>query len=381
MTAPAPDLRWLCDALRAAGYTAEALKRTLGITYPDDVGALNHAPALERLADDSSPAATCIRLFFLEGAVPSRTIGAVLSRQQRALLAGAGLVRMRGTQVEAQLRLDPVGEQYFASDRRFRPPARRAAHLPGTDSLILRAAVALPRLPRILDLCTGSGIQALPHAHLADHIVGVDINPRAAAVAQLNAALNGVSRFEARVGDLYAPVRSAAFDVIIANPPFVTSPYRKGPAYHAGGPTGDAVLRRIIAGWPRHLRDGGRAFAISHVGLRSGADVDAVAAGWFETFPGRALVLVLENGTAVDLAAAQSLFALARGLRAYAAEVHRWVSYLRRQRISSIAAVLIAAERGPTPRLEVVDATPRVLPIPLGAPPDQRVRTWFGDTA
>jgi carbamoyltransferase len=265
--------------------------------------------------------------------------------------------------------------------------APRALHLPGgdpvyppsSDSLILRDAVSLPQRPRILDLCSGSGIQGLQQAHLATDIVAVDISPRAAAVARLNAALNGVSHFDARVGSLYAPVRGARFDVILANPPFVTSPYRKGPAYHAGGPTGDAVLRRIIAGWTPHLREGGRAFAISHVGLRTGVDVSAVAAEWFRGFLGRALVLVLETGSAVDLAAAQSLFALEQGLRTYAAEVRRWVSYLRRHRITSIAAVVIAAERGTTASLEVVDAAPRVLPIPLGPAPDQRIRTWFGD--
>jgi methylase of polypeptide subunit release factors len=385
-----PDLGWLRDALRAADYTADRLKRVLGITYPDDVGLLNHAPALERLGGDATPAAVCTRLFFLEAAEPQRQVAAALSSRVCAALTRAGLVRRRGAQLQAQLRIDPVGDQYFVADRRFRKMSARAMRLPGSadpvyppgsDSLILRDAVAMPPVRRLLDLCTGSGIQALQQAHLAQDVVAVDVSPRAAGLARINALLNGVTHVEVRTGDLYDAVRTESFDTIIANPPFVTSPYRTGPAYHAGGATGDAVLRRVIAGWTRHLRDGGRAFAISHVGLRAGEDIGAVAAQWLRSFPGRALVLVLETGSIVDLAAAQSLFALERGLAAYAAEVRRWVCYLRRRRVTAIAAVLIAAERGAAAALDVADAAPRVLPIPLGPPPAQRIRAWLGDAS
>jgi hypothetical protein len=158
----------------------------------------------------------------------------------------------------------------------------------------------------------------------------------------------------------------------------VASPYTTAPSYHSGGPRGDRVLRRIIAGLGTHLHEGGRAFAITHAAVRAGEDVSAVAHDWFRNFPGRALVLVVETGTPVDLAAAQALFALARGLKGYAAEVQRWVRYLRRHRVARISALLIAAERGKQHGVEVVDAAPRVLPIPLTPAPAERIKTWLG---
>jgi hypothetical protein len=86
---------------------------------------------------------------------------------------------------------------------------------------------------------------------------------------------------------------------------------------------------------------------------------------------------VLETGTPVDLAAAQAFFALERGLAAYAAEVQRWVRYLRRHRIAAISLVLLVAERGARRGIDVVDAHPRVLPIPLTPRPADRIAAWL----
>jgi carbamoyltransferase len=377
----------LSAVLRAADYTPEALQRLLGITVPDDVGHLNHAPAIERVAHDRSAAATLTRLFFLETAEPERRVAAALPGGVCTELLAMGLLRRRGTTVQARARIDVVGGQYFVSDRRFccvdrgalRLPKADAVYPPSSDSLMLRDAVSALAARQVLDLCTGSGIQALQVAAAAERVVAVDINARAAAVARFNAQLNGVQNIEVRLGDLYTRVRREQFDLIIANPPFVASPYANAPSYHSGGPRGDRVLRRIVAGLKTHLRDGGRAFAITHLAIRSGEEVGSIAGDWFRNFPGRALVLIIENGTPVDLAAAQALFALERGLEAYAAEVRRWVEYLRRHRIERVSALLIAAERGVERGVEVVDAQPRVLPLPLTPAPAERIRSWFGE--
>jgi carbamoyltransferase len=385
-TKPAPFPFELSAALCAAGYTSEALQRLLGITVLDDVGVLNHAPAVERLAHDRSAAATMMRLFFLETAEPVGRVTQALSRRGCSELVAVGALRRRGARLHARVRIDPVGDQHYVADRRFFGVDRAALRLPNgdgvyppsSDSLLLRAAIAAPAARQVLDLCTGSGIQALQVARAAERVVAVDINPRATAMAAFNARLNAIDNIDVRRGDLYAPVRGERFDLIIANPPFVSSPYAKAPSYHSGGPRGDRVLRRIVAGLATHLCDGGRAFAITHLAVRRGEDVQSVANAWFHDFPGRALVLVVETGTPVDLAAAQALFALDRGLQAYAAEVGRWVRYLRRQRVEQVSALLIAAERSARRGVEVIDARPRVLPIPLAPPPAERIKSWLG---
>lgn len=371
--------------LRAAGYTSETLKRLLHVSVPDDVGWLNHAPALERLRGDRSAAATLVRLLFLETGEAAGAVTTALSRRACEAWITAAALRRQGATICARVRVEAVGDLYFMADRRFLGPDPGALRLgggdpvypPSSDSLLLRDALALPPGGRVLDLCTGSGIQALRGAATAQQVVAVDINPRAAAMARLNAQLNGVGNVEVRVGNLYAPVAGESFDAIVANPPFVSSPYATGPSYHSGGPTGDRVLRRILAGLRHHLRPGGRAFAVSHVALRRGEQLEAVAAAWFRDFPGRALVLVCESGSAVDLAAAQALFALRRGFAAYAAEVARWMLYLRRQRIETVSLVLIAAQHAGPVGVEVVDAQVRVLPIPLSAAPADRLRAWL----
>ena len=375
--------------LQKSGYTPGALQSLLHITNCDDVGVLNHVAALERIARDPAPEAMLTRLFFLENDAPARDVVAVLSAALCRKLVGAGVLRRRGDRLSARVRIDPVRHQYCVADRRFRSVDRGALHLhgkdpvypPSSDSMLLRDAVVVPQGASVLDLCTGTGVQALQQADKADRIIAVDINPRAAAMTRVNAELNGAANLTVRVGDLYSPVRRERlrerFDVIIANPPFVASPYTAAASYHSGGATGDRVLRRIIAGLDSHLSEGGRAFAVTHLALRHGESVETVSARWFKSFPGRAVILVLETGTAVDLAAAQSLFALDRGLVAYGREVHRWVSYLRRHRIDSVTLLLIVAERSGQSALEVLDAQQRVLPIPLTRPPAERIQEWL----
>jgi carbamoyltransferase len=365
------------------------LRRSLGIGGVDDVGVLNHAAALARAGEEAEAAATLVRVFFLEAWEPLARLRRALGEPSVDVLVRGGWLRRQTRAgcggVVARMRIDPVGERYLISDLRFRASDRTALGLPAgddvyppsSDSILLADAVAVPEGGRALDLCTGSGVQALRLAERARSVVAIDINPRAAEVARRNAALNRVANIDVRAGDLYAPVRGESFDVIVANPPFVTSPYDDAPSYHAGGPTGDRVLRRVVRGWAGHLSRGGRGFAVSHVGIRRGTEIADVARRWFDAFPGRALVLVVESGSDVDLAAAQSLCALRGGLKAYAAEMQRWLQYLRRHRIETVSLVLIAAERTGRRRLEVVDARPRILPLPLAPGPSERIARWL----
>jgi HemK-related putative methylase len=383
-TAVTPVLLRLGERLRAAGYGPEALRERLGVVLPDDVGLLNRAPACERLRDDTSSAAVAIRLFYLEADEPAAGLRRTLPAPEQDALARAGLLASRAGRVRARLRVDVYRTLYLLADRRLRAPDLAAARLPrgdmvyppGSDSALLAGVVPERDNEAVLDLCTGSGIQALAVAARARRVVAVDIGARAAALARLNAALNGAGAVEVRSGDLYAPVRGERFDLILANPPFVPAPER-GPAYHSGGPRGDRVLRRVVAGLGAHLRDGGRALIVSHLAVRRGESVASALRPWVRSFDGRLLALVLETGTPVDLAAAQALFALDDGFAAYGREVRTWVAYLRRHRIEQIALLLIAAERGGAPGLEVVEAFQRTLPLPLSKPPGTLIAEWL----
>src|SRR5438270_327403 len=79
-------------------------------------------------------------------------------------------------------------------------------------------------LDRALDVGTGSGVQALLAARHAREVVATDVNPRALAYAELNAALNGFTNLECRAGSMFEPVAGETFDLITCNAPFVVSP-------------------------------------------------------------------------------------------------------------------------------------------------------------
>jgi len=378
----------LLSRLRDVAYRPELLRERLGVTFPDDIGLLNRAAAIERLRADRSAAAAAIRLFYLETEAPAIAVRALLPAAHQAALHHAGLLATRAGRIRARLRIDVFGSLYLLADRRFEnyePGALRLAvgdmvYPPGADSAILADALPARDGERVLDLCTGTGIQALSVAPRAARVVAVDIGARAAALARLNAALNDAANVEVRQGDLFAPVRGERFDLVVANPPFVPAPIR-GPAYHSGGPRGDRVLRRVVTGLGAHLRAGGRALVISHLALRRGESVAAAIEPWRRDFPGRVAALQLESGTPVDLAAAQSLFALDEGFTAYGREVRRWVAYLDRHRIERVVLLLIAAERGGRRELEVIDAFQRTLPLPLSQPPAAVLAKWLNATA
>ena len=96
---------------------------------------------------------------------------------------------------------------------------------PETVTLIERAGEYINRrpLPRILDLCTGSGSIAVVLAKKCSvDVVATDISAKALAVARRNAVENEVD-VNFLQGNLFAPVNGMVFGAIITNPPYVKS--------------------------------------------------------------------------------------------------------------------------------------------------------------
>ena len=124
----------------------------------------------------------------------------------------------------------------------------------------------------VLDIGTGSGCiavacaVALPQAR----VDAVDVSPDACAVARRNVARHGVGdRVRLLCGDVYEPVGDERYDIIVANPPYVSDAemaelpdeYRHEPELALrGGADGLDVVRRILAGAAGHLRPGGVLF-------------------------------------------------------------------------------------------------------------------------
>src|SRR5947209_3496788 len=82
------------------------------------------------------------------------------------------------------------------------------------------------RISRVLDLCTGGGSLAILAARVFPEaqIDAVDISPDALDVARRNVAEHRLQdRIRLYEGDLLAPLGSTRYDVILANPPYVTA--------------------------------------------------------------------------------------------------------------------------------------------------------------
>ena len=120
-----------------------------------------------------------------------------------------------------------------------------------------------------LDLCTGSGCLAILMAHAFPNaeVDAIDISADALAVARRNIADYAIDdRVIPIVSDLFGEVRGKRYDLIISNPPYVTSAamealpaeYRHEPSLAlAAGMDGLDVVRRILAQAREHLNPGG----------------------------------------------------------------------------------------------------------------------------
>jgi release factor glutamine methyltransferase len=140
----------------------------------------------------------------------------------------------------------------------------------------------------VLDLCTGSGLAAIAAARLGARATAVDVSRRSVLTVRLNALLNGVAgRVRAVRGDLFEAVPGRDFDTIVSNPPYVPSavgplPSRGPSRAWEGGPDGRAVLDRICAEAPRHLRPGGTLLLVHSSLCGTDATLERLAAGGLE---------------------------------------------------------------------------------------------------
>jgi ribosomal protein L3 glutamine methyltransferase len=117
-----------------------------------------------------------------------------------------------------------------------------------------------------LDLCTGSGCLAvlLAHAFQEADVDAIDISPDALAVAQRNVSDYGLAgRINLIRSNLFDNLPSKSYDLIISNPPYVTTmameelprEYRHEPALAlAGGDDGLDAVRTILRKAPQFMQ-------------------------------------------------------------------------------------------------------------------------------
>jgi release factor glutamine methyltransferase len=170
--------------------------------------------------------------------------------------------------------------------RRMRLVVPPGVFRPLSDSRLLaeqvRREVGLGTV--VADLCCGSGFLAVTAALSgAAQVTAVDVSRRAVLATRLNARLNGVAVRAVR-GDLFAPLKRERFDLIVSNPPYVPAdddevPTRGPSRGWDAGRDGRAVLDRICAQAPAHLRPGGRVLIVHSSVCDADRTVDLLAGG------------------------------------------------------------------------------------------------------
>jgi ribosomal protein L3 glutamine methyltransferase len=157
-----------------------------------------------------------------------------------------------------------IGSHSFYVDERVIVPRSYLGELlcrqmEGPDAAIL-TGLQPAAVGSVLELCTGSGCLAILAAlAFPDATVDAsDISPDALAVAERNIADYGLGwRIALTQSDLFAAHAGRRYDLILANPPYVSDEviaafppeYAAEPVIaHAGGADGLDLVRRILAG-------------------------------------------------------------------------------------------------------------------------------------
>ena len=188
----------------------------------------------------------------LERARVEAALGADLARTllDAGLLAAAG-----GDRLCSGFMVVPLAGQWFLSD-----PLDRGAEAvmgPGMTTLLLHRLLDELPAASVLDLGCGAASLAIAAAGRGARATAADLSPRALAIAAFNARLNGVL-LETRLGDVGGAVPGRAFDLVLAQPPYLPQPEGEGATtYLHGGRRGDELAMRFVADSARLLAPGG----------------------------------------------------------------------------------------------------------------------------
>ncbi len=250
---------------------------------------------------DPSPAAVVLRLFAFDVPLARDVAAKALGEAWFEFAVGKGIVvEIEGGWL-SPFQLQMVNELYLFADRAGVGRDTVMALGPTTE-VLARASYPQSDIESALDLGCGCGVLALLLARVAGRVVGTDLNPRAIAMARLNAAMNGVENVSFRYGDLFAPVEGERFELIVSQPPFLACADGDISVFFLhGGSRGDELTRRILAEMPDYLAENGTGFVLADFGL--GAE-ERIA----ERLPAAGRVTILQAPRPVDLEVNAALY-------------------------------------------------------------------------
>ena len=325
---PVPD-RAAAGALGAAlarlGYTEASVESLLGedgtAAGPEDIAVFSR-----RLP--GTPLGTALRLLLLQLPV-GETEGAVALGQDAvdALLA-LGLVVADDGALVSRSRIMPVENLLLSFDgfsTADDPPRYVSTFSPTTAWLT--ALTTRRRVGRAVDIGTGNGAHALLAARHSDQVIATDLNPRALAYTEINAALNGLENIETRLGNLFEPVEGERFDLITCNAPYVVSPESRW-QYRDSGMHADELSELLVRQAAAALAPDGYASLLVSWVAESEEEPDERVHAWIDGSGCDAWVLGLSGADPLDHAFSWNNH-LVDDQQALGAALDDWTAYFR----------------------------------------------------
>jgi methylase of polypeptide subunit release factors len=339
----------LRSALEAHGYVRPDAAEALGVPFGSEPRRGDLPLYLRRLLPPT-PLHALVKLFALHVPVTEAEARAGLAPLSLEEAEALGLVARGPGDVRPRVGFVVTEGLVIARDQPEEGSlAMRADHVVGLNppALLLARLTVRRRVGRVLDLGCGGGVQSLLAARHAEHVVGVDLNPRAVAFARFNARLNGVSNAEFREGDLFDPVHGERFDLMVCNPPYVVSPETQL-LFRDGGRPGDSLCAEIVRRAGDHLEEGGFATVLVNWVVAAGEPWSAPLRRWVAGTGCDAWLAHLDTQDVLTYAAGWNREGDA--VR-YAAALDRWLSYYAERGIGSVgmgAVVLRRRAGGPS---------------------------------
>ncbi len=207
------------------------------------------------------------RCFFLNEAVPVKKIRDVFDENFISRIIAAGVAAPDDEHIRFLYRFVPDGDHITVSSAfdRSLPHFTYFSY----DSFIFARLISEKyqrddRCINILDFCSGSGYVGLSMQREKDVLVGIDINPNAIEIANLNASLHGKSSSIKYICDDKPPVNEK-FDLIVCNPPYVFLPESNSDHIdsYGGSQYGTSKTLEFIHTLSHSLHDEGKCFMIT----------------------------------------------------------------------------------------------------------------------
>lgn len=342
VSAARPDkVARLRELLVAAGYTEQNAAAAFRLPLPLRIPT-GHASWLSRRLSGEGVLQPLLRLFLLGESVARTDFENALPPGSCQHLLDAGVLGLDGERLSAGFRITPVGDLLIAHDPE---DPTSPDHVPGLGpaSRTLAGLTVRERVGLALDLGTGCGIQALLVASHAEHVVATDISERALGFARFNAALNRIDNVEFRHGNLFEPVDGEAFDLIIANPPFVISP-DNAYTFRDSGLGRDAVSAAVIAGAAARLREGGMA-TVLFSWIHENEDPEGPVQAWLAGAGCDTWLLHHESEEPLDYAVKWNELARREGSAQFEEAVGRWLEYFEAEGVEQIGSGAIILQK------------------------------------